>query len=202
MDWLSPVTGLVGALIGASASTVTARIVLKHQLNDAREAREDAERTAVVGALSRNLDALEAHASLVPEPRRGPENHSRESLEREAAEENSWEDAWEVKLRAVKVGALEVRHEDLRIRLLSALEYVQQLHVLEYAFHGRTRRWVLSGVVEDMTQAVYAWRRGENALPAPNRAYQAAKDAFETNVEEWEIVRQEEEADRQSRGWP
>ncbi|OEJ21624.1 hypothetical protein AS594_39550 [Streptomyces agglomeratus] len=100
-----------------------------------------------------------------------------------------------VKLRAMKVGALEVRHEALRLKLLSALKYVHDLHVLEYASYGRSRRWVLSGVVEDMTQAVFAWRRGERALPEPNGAYQAAKNSFDTKMEEWEIVREDEEAD-------
>ncbi|MFF2305972.1 hypothetical protein ACFVVP_26120 [Streptomyces sp. NPDC058128] len=71
--------------------------------------------------------------------------------------------------------------------------------MLEYATHNHGRRWVLRGLVEDMTQCLFAWRRDEKGLPEPQRAFMEAKDSFELKEEEWEMIAEAEEADRQQR---
>ncbi|MFF2305971.1 hypothetical protein ACFVVP_26115 [Streptomyces sp. NPDC058128] len=109
MDWIFPVSGLVGAVVGASASSITAVRVLKAQLSDARTAREDVERAKVVATLAKGLEALGEHARAVPEEIRQPEGaDAREfqASQREAVKQ--WEATWRDRLRAVKVGALEI----------------------------------------------------------------------------------------------
>ncbi|MEV8534689.1 hypothetical protein [Streptomyces sp. NPDC051211] len=200
MDWISPVSGLVGALLGASASTVTAVLVLKAQLSDARTARADAERANVVASLAKELEALEDHARRVPEdtnPPRGDDVREFRMRQREA--EKQWEGIWRSKAHPVRVGALQIKQEELRHRLLDSLKYGESLHMLEYATHQHGRRWVLRGLVEDMTQSLFAWRRGEADLPKPNRAFKEAEESFDLKTEEWQMTAEAEEADRQQR---
>ncbi|MFG2775942.1 hypothetical protein [Streptomyces sp. NPDC048350] len=200
MDSISPVSGLVGAVVGASASSITTVRVLKAQLSDARMARADAERASIVASLAKGLEALEEHARLVPEKTQRPRGEdAREFRMRQHEAEKQWEGIWHVKLHAVKIGALEIRHEVLRGRLLDNIKYGDSLHMLEYATHEHGRRWVLRGLVEDMTQCLFAWRREEPDLPEPQRAVREAKESFEQKTEEWEINAEAEEADRQQR---
>ncbi|MCX5612975.1 hypothetical protein OHB39_36300 [Streptomyces sp. NBC_00047] len=174
--------------------------MLKEQLSDARTARADVERAGVVASLAADLQALEEHARLVPEdtnPPRGEDVGEFRMRQREA--EKQWKDPWRGKLRQVKIGALHIKDEKLRRRLIDGLRYGASLHMLEYATHHRSRRWVLCGLVDDMTQSLFAWRRGEAELPDPNRAFEVAKESFDLKAEEGQMIAEAEEEDRQQR---
>ncbi|MFZ3494717.1 hypothetical protein ACODT5_16095 [Streptomyces sp. 5.8] len=174
--------------------------MLKEQLIDARAARADVERASVVALLATDLEALEEHARLVPEdtnPPRGEDVGEFRMRQREA--EKQWKDPWRGKLRRVRIGALQIKDEKLRRRLLDGLQYGASLHMLEYASHHHGRRWVLCGLADDMTQALFAWRRGEEELPAPNKAFEEAKESFDLRAEEAQMTAEAEEADRQQR---
>lgn len=197
-DWVTALIGFGGAAVGAGTALVSARVVLKHQLRDARRAREDAERIRVTTALAASLTQL---AEVVTELPADPWAGNREQTEREQLREErtAWKARWRSRLMEVQLGALEIKEEEVRTRLLAAVNYISSLHMLQYAFHGRDEQYVLRGVIADMTQVLFAWKRGEGSSPPPNWALIAAKESFERKQEEYEITAAAEEEDRQRR---
>ncbi|SRR6266545_629909 len=114
MDW-SPLSGFVGALLGASASYFGSRQVLNQQLKDNRQARGEAERRAVTAALSQALTALLEHVALMPGGQvtwRGDfDLEEREGLR---APLEAWDQQWQPLIRSARMAALEVRSAELR----------------------------------------------------------------------------------------
>lgn len=190
MDWLSPVSALLGALVGACASFFGSRLALKQQLEDARLAREDAERKAVVGALSTTL------AALLEQAAKAPQDASCQRAEKDPGEyrrvfaaKKAWDVDWQPLVHAARIAALEVRQEDVRNRLITALKYLADWRDLEYADHGRIRAWVLRGVIDHLIESVFAWRRGEQ-LPDVSQIFITVAEAWQLKQEEKEELYQ------------
>ncbi|WP_331726547.1 hypothetical protein [Streptomyces sp. NBC_00280] len=195
MDWLSPVSGLVGALVGAGAGYAGSRQVLNRQLEDTKQAREQAERIAVVAALSTVLTALLEHAARIPDdPARRGEGFDQETYQRMRAKEKEWDEGWQPLVRTAHVAALEVRDADVRNRLTTGLRYLKDWNALEYAFHGKIRAWVLAGVLDHLVETVFAWRR-EEELPAPIDRFTSVAEAWALKMEEYEDTARAEAED-------
>jgi hypothetical protein len=188
MDWIAPLTGLVGAGVGAAASVYTTVRVLKHQLADARQARREAEQIAVVGSLSQALAALHKHARGIPVDLR----HRRDLPDRPQAmqrffeEEREWDKPWMELLRTARTAALGIRDAEPRQRVLNGLTYLGNVNALEYATYGKDRSWVLRRTIDDMEECVYAWRRGDAELPAPSEVYKDVEDSWKQKMDEYE----------------
>ncbi|NEA21953.1 hypothetical protein [Actinomadura bangladeshensis] len=195
-DWISPLSGLIGALVGASASFFGSQQVLKRQLQADREAREETERTAVVASLSEALTALLDHAALIPEPHqdKNPAKVPRHARPR-YANEQTWNEQWQPLVRSARVAALEVRNTPLRERLTAGLKYLADWRMLEYALHGKIRSWVLTKVVDHLVACVYAWRRGEPSLPAESPEFNDVAKAWRLKQDEYEELDRTEEED-------
>lgn len=184
MNWTAVAIGLIGAVIGAGASSFTALRVLRHQLKDAAAARSNAERAAVLGALGPAFAALHAHARALP----------RDVLD---GTEQDWSAAWSEKLRSARMTALEIEHRETRERLINGMKYISSLGMLKYAVeHEAARSWLLCRVIDDMQECVYAWRRGD-ALPEPSQAYQEAYHSWGMVTDEYERDIEHEAEERQ-----
>ncbi|MFD9394783.1 hypothetical protein ACFWBB_29815 [Streptomyces sp. NPDC060000] len=58
MDWVSPLSGIVGVVVGGAITLRGSKAALDRQLADAKAARTDAERIAVSNGLSNALTKL------------------------------------------------------------------------------------------------------------------------------------------------
>ncbi|MCX5358121.1 hypothetical protein OG864_05320 [Streptomyces sp. NBC_00124] len=185
MDWLSSVTGLAGVVVGGVIGLRGARVSLDRQLADAQRAREEAERFGVVTSLSQVLIMLLEKAEEVPEgdPASGQQD----------AAWDDWERQWKQCLRATRVAALDVREPSLRIHLVDGANYMQSLYVMEYAFQGDARKWVLRNAAIHYIECVSAWRRGD-ALPLASATVDRLKESYELRGQEYrDKVRAERE---------
>jgi len=194
MDWLSPLAGLVGVMIGGGIGLRGSKTLLDRQLADAQQAREEAERIAVVAAVSKVLTMLLEKAEQVPDDRfaSGISRGDREEVQQQLAAEKAWEQQWRQVLQATRLAALEVRHEALRDLLRDGTNHMQSLYIMDYALHGQDRRWVLRNAVISLIECVYAWRRGDD-LPPANSCLNGIRESYEQRAEEYETQAQAEE---------
>lgn len=198
MDWLSPVTGLVGVVIGGGIGLRGSKAVADRQLADAQQAREDAERIAVVAVLAKALGMLLEKADQIPKDQfRFSEGHE-EDFEQQLAADHAWELQWQPLLRPARMAALEVRDQALRGLLLEGLNYVQSLDMMEYAFFRKSRTWVLTEAVTHMIECAYAWRLRED-LPPASPAFSRVQDSYQQKTEEWEYTMQAQDEERERR---
>lgn len=191
MDWLSPVSGLVGALVGAAASYFGTHKAQAKALEDAKQARLEAKQDAAVAALADTFGQLQRHVRHVPQAReRGLD---REQLEQLAAVRQAWDQELEDIIGPARIAVEAIRNEDLRALLHEAMELLDSWQSgLEYAYHGRSRSWVLSGVISHAVACVGAWQR-EERLPEPSFAFREARSSLELKREEWQHADEAEE---------
>jgi len=78
--------------------------------------------------------------------------------------------------------------------LTTGLLYLADWSDLENAFYGKVRAWVLRGVVNDLVESVFAWRRGDE-LPAPSSTLTNVAEAWEPKQEQYEEPARAEEED-------
>ncbi|MEU6124843.1 hypothetical protein [Streptomyces sp. NPDC047123] len=200
MDWISPLTGLLGVLVGGLITWRTSTTALDRQLQEAKEARRESERITVATGLSAALAALETQAAKTPPDTRryADPDLTHEAIRREHRAEQEWEARWETLLRAVRMAALEVRDAPLRRRLLDATTYLQSLRMMEYAFPHANRAWFLRTAVDHLIECVYAWRRGDTPPPA-HTALDDLRHSYELRVEEYESDARHEREEREGR---
>jgi hypothetical protein len=191
MDWLSPVSGLVGALVGAAASYFGTHKAQARALEDARQARLEAKQDAAVATLADTFGKLQRHVRDIPQ-RRG-RGLNREQLEQLADVEQVWDQELEDTISPARIAVEAIRNAELRARLHETMELLDSWQSgLEYAFHGRSRSWVLGGVISHAVACVGAWQR-EEPLPEPNFAFQEARSSLEMKREEWQHADEAEE---------
>ncbi|MGW3823384.1 hypothetical protein ACWEAF_13945 [Streptomyces sp. NPDC005071] len=139
MDWISPASGLVGALIGGGASLYGSRLSLMAQLQTksldmeaARAEQEDAERGRIVELLGPRL------AALMQFLREG-------GLQ---AEESSFRTAWLSLVAQAELAALEIRDQQLRELITTALSVLPDWRrSLRYVNRGRYPEHAILGVL-------------------------------------------------------
>ncbi|MFE9764774.1 hypothetical protein ACFYPC_09625 [Streptomyces sp. NPDC005808] len=192
MDWLSPVSGLVGALVGAGLSYFGTHRAQVKALEDARQARLEAKQDTAVATLADTFGKLQRHVRDVPGAReRGLD--AEESAAFTAARE-TWDQELEDLTAPARVAVGVIRDEALRARLYQTLDLLDGWQSgLEYAYRGgaRSRAWVLRGVLAHAVACVGAWQR-EEPMPEPNDAYSDAVESLELKREEHEATAQAE----------
>jgi hypothetical protein len=194
VDWLSPLSGLVGAIAGAAASYLGTYQAQARALKDARQARLEAKQDAAVALLSDGFAQLHRHIKSVPES--SQPNLDMEGLRELAAAEAAWDRQLHDLLGPVGIAVETIRDKELRVRLQEVVSQLAQWeYELEYAYHRSRRAWVLSGLVDHAVKFVGAWQR-EEALPEPNWAYRRAKDSVEAREEEWRLTLEAQEEER------
>ncbi|WP_405803754.1 hypothetical protein OG729_01590 [Streptomyces sp. NBC_00210] len=148
MDWLSPVSGLVGALVGAAATYVGAHQAQARALAEARQARLEAKQDTAVATLADTFGKLQRHIRDVPGAReRGLDAEA--SAEFTAARQ-TWDQKLEDLTGPARIAVGVIRDEAVRARLRETLDVLDAWQSgLEYAYRGgaRSRAWVLRGVL-------------------------------------------------------
>ncbi|WP_327409900.1 hypothetical protein OG458_28530 [Streptomyces sp. NBC_01281] len=193
MDWLTPLTGFVGVVVGAATSYVSTHQTQKQQLADARLARDEAERAAVVAANAQALTALLSHIRNMPPDSSLPEVQRAEYEQLFAREEAWWNEMLEY-IEPARVAALEVRNEELRTLIVDGLTWIHDCHYFDLGLYQRSREWMLMGTVHHLIACVFSWRRGDTAMPEPNGRYKRLKEVWEYEEE----VRRIEAAEREA----
>ncbi|MFF4227745.1 hypothetical protein [Streptomyces sp. NPDC001820] len=185
MDWLSPLSGLVGALVGAAASYLGTHNAQARALADARQARVDSTQDAAIAVLANVFAELHRHMRSVPEEnRRQMDRQAREEL---AAAERAWDGQLRDLLGPVRIAIETLRDKGLRDRLQGVIGLLESWDDdLEYAYRSQ-RSWVLGGLVDHAVACVGAWQR-EEAMPEPNLAVQNAKKSAQLKDEEWQLT--------------
>lgn len=98
----------------------------------------------------------------------------------------TWDERLQDHIAPVRLAIGVIRERKVRHRLNEAMNLLEVWDSgLAYAFHGRSRVWVLRGVVSHAVDCVGAWQR-EEALPEPNRAFREARESLEAKQAEWE----------------
>ncbi|MFD3731465.1 hypothetical protein [Streptomyces sp. NPDC058632] len=194
MDWLSPLSGLVGAIAGAAATYLGTHQAQARALKDARQARVEAKQDAAIVVLSDGFAQLHRHIRSVPEI--SQPNLDMEGLRELAAAEAAWDRQLHDLLGPVRIAVEAIRDKELRVRLQEVVSQLAQWeYELKYAYYRSRRAWVLGGLVDHAVECVGAWQR-EEALPEPNWAYQRAKESVETREEEWRLTLEAQEEER------
>lgn len=191
MDWISPLSGLVGAIAGAAASYLGTHQAQARALKDARQARVEAKQDAAVALLANGFAELHRLIRSVPEA--SHPNLSMQGLQDLAEAEAAWDRQLHDLLGPVRIAIETMRDQELRSRLQEVVRLLQQWEdALEYAYHRSRRAWVLGGIVDHAVACVGAWQR-EDAMPEPNWAFRKAKESAELREEEWQYAREAEE---------
>jgi hypothetical protein len=182
MDWLTPLTGFVGVVVGAATSYASTHQAQKQQLADARLARDEAERAAVVAANAQALTALLGHIRKMPPDSSLPEVQPADYEQLLMSEEAWWSELLEY-IEPARVAALEVRDEELRTLIVEGLTWIHDCQYLNLGLYRRSRDWLLMGTVHHLIACVFSWRRGDAAMPEPNGRYKRLKEAWEYDEE-------------------
>ncbi|MFJ4700625.1 hypothetical protein ACIP5N_21395 [Streptomyces sp. NPDC088768] len=194
MDWLSPVSGLVGALVGAAASYLGTHKAQAKALEDAKQARLEAKQDVAVAVLADTFGQLQRHVRHLPQAREPFLN--RAQSEQLAAVRQAWDQELEDLIAPARIAVETIRDEELRALLHEAMELLGEWQSgLEYAYYGRSRSWVLSGVISHAVACVGAWQR-EERLPEPGFAFREARSSLEQKREEWQHAHEAEEEHR------
>ncbi|MFJ3580974.1 hypothetical protein ACIPPS_01885 [Streptomyces sp. NPDC090127] len=178
MDWLTPLTGLVGVLVGAATSYLSTHQAQKQQLEDARLVREETGRIATVAANAHALTALLGHVRKMP-PDSALNDYASAEYDQLLAAEQSWAQELLEYLEPARVAALEVRDEQLRTLLTDGLGWIHDWEWVELGPYRRSREWLMQGTIHHLLECVFAWRRCDVALPEPNGRYLRYKEAWE-----------------------
>ncbi|MEV7243373.1 hypothetical protein AB0N92_19300 [Streptomyces sp. NPDC093248] len=195
MDWITPLTGLVGVLVGAATSYASTHQALKRQLADARLVRSEADRAAVVAANAQALTALLGHIRKMPSDCSSSDVPTTEYEHLLAREEAWWSESLEY-IEPARVAALQVRDENLRVLLVDGLTWIQDCQFLNLGPYRRSRDWLMMGTIHHLIACVFAWRRGDASMPEPNGRYKRLKEAWEYDEEVRRIEAEEREAAR------
>ncbi|MFI1108827.1 hypothetical protein ACH4TU_12825 [Streptomyces physcomitrii] len=196
MDWLSPVSGLVGALVGAAAGYGGTRQAQNRALAAERQARLDAKQDVAMTTLADTFGKLQRHVRGVPgTPEYAPDTEEFAAVD---AAERTWDQKLEDLTAPARIAVGVLRDEALRARLHQSLDLLDAWQSgLEYAYRGRvparSRAWVLRGILSHAVECVGAWQR-EEPLPEPNEAYGEAVDSLELKREEAEAAAEAEAA--------
>ncbi|MEU5000049.1 hypothetical protein [Streptomyces sp. NPDC021622] len=175
MDWLSPVSGLVGAMFGAAATFGATHHAQNKALADARQARLQAKQDQAVTTLAKAFSDLHKHVRSVPDEK-----------STDTSVRQKWDEELQDHIAPARLAISVIREEEVRHRLNEAMTLLEAWKGgLMYAFHGRSRAWVLRGVVSHAVDCVGAWQR-EEPLPEPNRMFAEARESLELKQEEWE----------------
>jgi hypothetical protein len=185
MDWLPQIFTLAGVGFGAGLGFLQTRYAMDRKLAEDRLTRDEAERTAVVAALATSLSGLLDQAASIPEDTvHQLDRFDRDVFDKLRAAESAWDRQWQPLVRIARMAALEVRDDELRGRLVTSLRHLADWEMLDHAFHGKARSWVLRGVVDEMVESVFAWRRGQ-PLPSATPRIDALSAAWELKQDEF-----------------
>ncbi|MEU2289168.1 hypothetical protein ABZ614_46115 [Streptomyces sp. NPDC013178] len=194
MDWISPVSGLVGALVGAGLSYLGTHRAQAKALADARLARLQAKQDQAVTTLAEAFGDLQKHVREVPgewEPGMDAGGTAAVTASRQA-----WDEKLQDSIAPARLAIGVIREKKLRHRLNETMNLLEEWDGgLVYAFHGRSRAGVLRGVIAHAVECVGAWQR-EEALPEPNHAFREARESMQAKRDEWEAIAEAQEEDR------
>ncbi|MEU2500267.1 hypothetical protein ACPCC5_27305 [Streptomyces pseudogriseolus] len=194
MDWISPVSGLVGALVGAGLSYLGTHRAQAKALADARLARLQAKQDQAVTTLAETFGDLQKHVREVPgewEP--GMDAGAAAAV---TAARQAWDEKLQDLIAPARLAIGVIRDKKLRRRLNETMNLLEEWESgLVYAFHGRSRVGVLRGVIAHAVECVGAWQR-EEALPEPNHAFREARVSMQAKRDEWEAIAEAQEEDR------
>lgn len=195
MDWLSPLSGLVGAVAGAAASYLGTHQAQARALKDARQARVDAKQDAAVVLLCNGFAELHRHIRSMPDS--SPPGMSVSELQELAATEAAWDRQLHDLLSPVRIAIETMRSKELRARLHEVVKLLERWEdEIAYAYFQSRREWVLGGIVDHAVACIGAWQR-EEVIPEINWAFRRAKESVESKNEEWQYAR--EAAEEESR---
>ncbi|MFJ2651820.1 hypothetical protein ACIO1C_34485 [Streptomyces sp. NPDC087420] len=197
MDWISPVSGLVGALVGAAATYSGTRQAQNKALEDTRQARREAKQDQAVVTLATAFGDLHQHVRSVPDDREpGMATEAAAALK---VARQTWDERLQDHIAPARLAIGVIRDSKVRSRLNEAMTLLEAWDSgLVYAFHGRSRVWVLRGVVSHAVDCVGAWQR-EEQLPEPNPAFTKARESLAAKRDEWEAIDDAEQEDRRRR---
>ncbi|MET4640620.1 hypothetical protein ABID95_000320 [Streptomyces atratus] len=193
MDWISPVSGLVGALVGAGLSYLGTHRAQAKALADARSARLQAKQDQAVATLAETFGVLQRHVREIPgewEP--GMEAGATAAV---AAARQAWDEKLQDFIAPARLAIGVIRDKKLRHRKETMNLLEEWDSGLVYAFHGRSRAGVLRGMIAHAVECVGAWQR-EEALPEPNHAFREARESMQAKRDEWEAIAEAQEEDR------
>ncbi|QKW27776.1 hypothetical protein HUT11_17865 [Streptomyces seoulensis] len=194
MDWISPVSGLVGALVGAGLSYLGTHRAQAKALADARSARLEAKQDQAVATLAETFRDLQKHVRETPsewEPGIDAAATAAATAARQA-----WDKNLQDFIAPARLAIGVMRDKKLRYRLKETMDLLEEWdRGLVYAFHGRSRAWVLREVIAHAVECVGAWQR-EETLPEPNYAFREARESMQAKRDEWEAIAEAEDEDR------
>ncbi|WP_126900575.1 hypothetical protein [Streptomyces sp. WAC 01325] len=197
MDWISPVSGLVGALVGAGLSYLGTHRAQAKALADARLARLQAKQDQAVTALAETFGNLQKHVREVPgdwEP--GMDVEATAAL---TAARAAWDGQLQDFIAPARLAIGVIRDKKLRHRLNETMNLLEEWdRGLVYAFYRRSRVGVLHGVITHAVDCVGAWQR-EDAMPEPNHAFRKARESMQAKRDEWEAIDEAREEERRQR---
>ncbi|QQM38627.1 hypothetical protein [Streptomyces liliifuscus] len=173
MDWVSPLSGLVGALIGGGASLYGGRAQVRAQLDlknaemvAASAEQEDAERGRIAAALGpRLLELTRVYRAVGAEFSDGRENPD-----------------WPMLVMDAELAALEIPDRELRELMADALKAVEHWSSSFRNVNGRPSR-LIPVVLDHLMQCLFAWRRGDE-LPEPSQAFENAQESWMLWIDE------------------
>ncbi|MET7816624.1 hypothetical protein ABZT26_38045, partial [Streptomyces sp. NPDC005395] len=111
----------------------------------------------------------------------------------------TWDEELQDHIAPARLAIGVIRNKKVRHRLNEAMNLLESWDSgLVYAFHNRSRVWVLRGVVSHAVDTVGAWQR-EEELPEPNPAFMEARESLAARRDEWEAIAEAEEEDRRQR---
>lgn len=167
MDWISPASGLVGALIGGGASLYVTRLSHRAQMelkgveiHAAQLDREDAARGRIAAVLGPRLAAM---ARLLRE----------EGIEFDDGRENP---DWPLLVMEAELAALEIPDRQLR-ELFTGSLFALQHSASSFQYLNRAPQVAIPPLLDHLVQCLFAWRRGD-PQPEPSQAFEDATEAW------------------------
>ncbi|MCX5326328.1 hypothetical protein [Streptomyces sp. NBC_00120] len=177
MDWISPVSGLVGALVGGGVSLYGTRMTLITQL-DAQyrqthmslEQAAAAERGRITDLLAPRLVALIEHVREWRErPAIDPEHPNYPPY-------SGFEDEWLRRLMDAQLAALEIPRDDVRDLFTEAFESFRWWRSSTAAV--RSPFDAMEDVIEYLVMCLFAFRR-DVPVPEPTGGMEGARSGWE-----------------------
>jgi FtsZ-binding cell division protein ZapB len=111
----------------------------------------------------------------------------------------TWDEKLQDHIAPAQLAIGVIRDMMVRHRLHEAMNLLETWDGgLVYAFHNRSRVWVLRGDVSHAVDTVGAWQR-EEELPEPSSAFMEARESLAARRDEWKAIAEAEKEDRRQR---
>ncbi|WP_433860209.1 hypothetical protein [Streptomyces kronopolitis] len=180
MDWISPVSGLVGALIGGGVSMYGTRMTLSTQLDaQYRQTHLDLEKAAAAER-GRITDLLAPRlVALIDHLREWQERPATDPERPHAPEYAGFNAEWRRRLMDAQLAALEIPRDDVRDLFTEAFESFRWWRSSTAAIdplHGPLES--MEDVIEYLVMCLFAFRR-DVPVPEPTDGMKIARRSWE-----------------------